>query len=113
MWFTEGSLRRAMDKLESMGVVNSYGRPYSIDGVRKSAVKYMVANYEESKQVLIESYRKFGYEVIEDDIERYMIKLAISAFTTNEAVIRWLKKTGLYGKHRDFVNSYIEISYDD
>ena len=112
-WFSEGSLERAKDKLAREGVLNSYGRPYSLDGVRKSAVRYMVANPVESMKMLLESYRKQGYIVEKENIERYMIKLAVSVLCTEEAVVEWLKETGLYGKHIKFIDSLIAISYDD
>jgi hypothetical protein len=112
-WFTEGTLDRARDKLTRDGVVNSMGRPYSRDGIRKAAVKYMVQNYEESKEVLIASYRKFGYEVNEENIERYMIKLAISSFFTPNSLKEWLKENNLYGKHKEFIHTFVDIDYND
>lgn len=112
-WVSEGTLERAKIKLAKDGVFNSYGHPYSVDGVRKSAVKHMVNYPEETMKMLAEKYKEQGYSVETENLERYMIKLIVSSSRSQETIKNWLKKAGLYGKHKKFMDSLIAISYDD
>jgi hypothetical protein len=108
-WFSEGSLKRAQQKLMDAGVLNAWGRPYTLDGVRKVAVRYMVKNYEESKKMLMETYKKTGYYVEEDFIEKYMIRLAVSYLVTPERVKFWLLENNLLEKHERYIASLVAV----
>ena len=111
-WLSEGTVARATAKLKRDGVINSYGKYYSRDGMRRAAKCYMVDNYAESKQMLMDNYHRLGYDVSDEDIERYMIKTAITILRTRDNVTEWLKNNGLYGKHVKFIESMMTIEYD-
>ena len=108
-WFSTGSLKRATQKLAKDGVVSVRGKPYSIPGVRYAASRYMVDNYAESKQMLLDTYKKNGYIVEEEFIERYMIKMAVFTLATQERVKFWLVANNLLEKHKNYISSLIAI----
>jgi hypothetical protein len=111
-WFSEGSLKKAKVKLEKDGVLNSWGVPFGTAGICRAAKKYMVNNYEETKQKLLKTYEENGYLVEEKYIEQYIMGMAVHFLRTPERVKFWLVKNGLYGKHVKFLESLITISYD-
>lgn len=111
-WFETGSIKRATQKLIKDGVVSNRGTPYSEPGVRFSASRYMVDNYPEAKQMLLDTYKKNGYIVEEQFIERYMIKMAIFVLVTQERVKFWLVANNLLEKHKTYIDSLIYIPND-
>ena len=112
-WFKEGSLSRARDVLEKKGILTSKGRPFASDaGVRQAAIRYMIFNYDETKQKLLDSYKEHGYAVEEKFIERYMIKSAVKILMTPERIKFWLIGHNLLEKHRKFIESLVTIPDD-
>lgn len=109
-WFETGSLKRAQQKLKEDGVLSARGKPFaSADSVRKSSIRYMTTHYEETKQMLLEQYKKNGYAVEEQYIEQYLIGMAVQALVTRERVKFWLVKNDLLEKHKNFIGSLIEL----
>ena len=108
-WFSTGSLVRATQKLKEDGVVSIRGTPYSTPGVRFAASRYMVDNYAEAKQRLLDEYKKNGYIVEEEFIERYMIRMAVFVLVVQERVKFWLVENNLLEKHKNYIASLITI----
>jgi hypothetical protein len=111
-WFTAGSIKRAAQKLAKDGIVSARGKPYSAPGVHKAAKRYMVDNYAEAKQILLDTYKKNGYIVEDKFIERYMIKMAVETLVIQERVKFWLVENNLLEKHKDYIGSLIYIPDD-
>jgi hypothetical protein len=113
-WLSEGSIERARLKLEREGIINSYGKPYSYQGVHRAALCYITANYLEVRKMMIDKYHEMGYgDGVEENVDRYLIKVAVKILRLEKNVIAWLKENGLYGKYVDFIDSLIAISYDE
>lgn len=108
-WYETGSLKRAQDKLSRDGVVSTRKKPYSIPGVRLAASRYMIDNYVEAKQKLMDMYRKNGYIVEEQYIEQYLISRAVQTLETQERVKFWLVEHDLLEKHKTFIASLIAV----
>ena len=111
-WFSEGSLKRATDKLKRDGIVSTHGKPYYASGVRLASTRYIVDNYDEARIMLIETYKKNGYIVEEKFIDRYMIKLAVEILRTPERVKFWLVEHNLLENYKDYISSMIYIPDD-
>ena len=91
-WQSEGILIRAHQKLVKDGVVSSNGRYFTPDGVRKAAVRYQVNNYDESKKIILSEYEKHGYIVDEFHVDKYMIRMAVSALRNPFRVKKWMQE---------------------
>lgn len=111
-WQSEGTIKRAYQKLMKDGIISSRGRPFSPDGVRKSAVRYMVYHYDDSKKLLMETYEKTGYAVEEEYIERLLIKMAVSALRNRWRIKGWLIEHELLERHKKFIGSLVAIPHD-
>ena len=94
-WQSEGTLDRAKEKLLRDNVTSSHGTNFSRDGVRKAAVRYQVNNYAESKKYIIEEYKKHGYIVSEFHVDKYMIKMAVSAYRNPYRIKCWMEDNHL------------------
>jgi len=90
-WQSAGTLKHAHQKLVEDGVVSSIGRPFTQDGVRKAAVRYQVNHYDECKQLVIQEYAKQGYIIDEFHVNRYMIRMAVSALRNPYRVKKWME----------------------
>lgn len=111
-WNSEGTIYKAYVKLKNDGIISSAGKPFSPDGVRKAAVRYMVYHYEQSIQFLTENYAKAGYAVEDDYIERLMIRMAVSALRNRLRIKKWLIDHNLLEKHEKFIASLVAIPND-
>jgi len=108
-WHQEGTILRACQRLKSDGVLNTRGRPYSRDGVRKAAVRYMMNHYPEAKVSFKEAYNRFGYVVEDDQIERLLIRMAFGTFKNPARMKYWLIENGLMEKHLTYIQSLMAV----
>lgn len=108
-WMAEGSLKKAGYRLKEKGIVSSHGTSFSDQGIYKAAQRYMIRYFDETKQMLMETYKKNGYLVEERYVDYYLIKIAIVILHTPERVKFWLIENNLLEKHRRFIDSIITI----
>lgn len=111
-WNTEGTLQRAADKMAEKGILSKQRKPFTLDGVRKAAIRHMVYNYEESKKFLMDTYTNSGYVVEEKYIEQLMIRMAVSALHNPKGIKNWMVDHNLLEKHRKYLSSMVAIPDD-
>lgn len=109
-WYTEGTIDKASVKLANQGILSKRGKPFSPDGLRKAAVRHMINHYEESRETLKKIYHDNGYVVEEDQIDRLMIKMAVSALHNPQRVKFWMIEHNLMEKYQEYLGSLIAIS---
>lgn len=108
-WMQTGSYKRAYYKLKEDGIKNSWDRPFSLPGVRFAAQRFMLDNYEYTKNALMDSYNKNGYIVEEKYVEQYMIAKAVTVLHSPERVKFWLVRNNLLEKHKKFIDGLITL----
>ena len=108
-WYEEGTILRACQRMKDRGIYSKRKTPFTPDAVRKAAVRHMVYNYDEARSTLLKLYADNGYEVEESKIDRFMIKMAVTALHNPERVRFWMKEHGLLEKHSTYLKSLIAI----
>ena len=108
-WYEEGTIFKAAQRMKEKGILTIRKTHYSPDGVRKAAVRHMINNYDEVRENLLKLYSENGYIVEEAKIDRFMIKMAVSALRNPERVKFWMIQHNLMEKYGDFLESLIAV----
>jgi len=108
-WYEEGTILKAAQRMEQKGILSMHNKPFSPDGVRKAAVRHMINNYDEARTNLLKLYAENGYIVEENKIDRFMIKMAVSALKNPERVKYWMIQHDLMEKYSDYLGSMIAV----
>jgi hypothetical protein len=92
-WMETGSLPRAAKRMEALGYYNKrLNKPFSGFAVRHAACRYIAANHEDAKPVLLKAWRDAGVTISDEDWEKFVVDTAAEYLASSkERFMRWLE----------------------
>jgi hypothetical protein len=102
LWLKLGSLQKVANKFENDGRVNEItGKPFTRNGIRFSALRYLIHNSEECRQRMTEYDPNSPYMISDDAWYTYLAKRARDSYYNHkpEALYRWAEKYDIDEKY--------------
>jgi len=92
-WMETGSLVRAAKRMESQGFYNTrLKRPFSGFAIRHAACRYIAANHEDAKPVLLKAWKDAGVDISDKEWERFIVETATEYLSSSKPrFMTWLE----------------------
>ena len=92
-WMETGSLRRAAKRMEKLGYYNKrLNKPFSGFAIRHAACRYIAANHEEARPILLKAWRDAGVTIKDAEWEKFVVETATEYLTSSKSrFMKWLE----------------------
>lgn len=92
-WMETGSLPRAAKRMEQLGYYNKrLNKPFSGFAIRHAACRYIAANHENAKPILLKAWRDAGVNISDQEWEKFIVDLATEFLSSSKSrFTRWLE----------------------
>jgi len=99
LWLDLGSLKKVSKKITREGQINeNTGEPFTLEGIRKSALRYLIYRPEDARVRMEEADPFSPYLQSDREWHKFLVERAFTVFSSlsdNDRIYRWAEENGV------------------